>query len=488
MSHGGSAATRSAKIRAVLDHPVVDADGHWLEPVPIFCDFLRDVGGAAMVDRFRALWRDRLGKWHDATPRERLRRRVVRTSSGEAPTDTLDRATAMVPGLLCERLEEFGIDFAVVYPSLGLMSPLLPEEDVRRAMVRANNNMCAELFRPYERRMAAVATIPSYTPAEAIEELEYSCGNLGLKAIYLHGNLVRPVPAAGSEDPRDYLDSLGLDNIDDYDPFWAKAVEHGVAITFHGGSYGWIDHASPTNFVFNHVGHFAQANHAIARALFLGGVPSRFPDLNFAFLEGGAAWACSLLLDLAAHWEKRNADAVRRNLNPANVDVGRFRALLEEYGGRRLGDRVDDILGSPSLVFLDQTFDELQAQEEAQWIDDFAALAVHSREELTSLFRQRFYIGCEADDRTATWAFDTRLDLRLKAMFSSDVGHFDVPDMTKVMEEAYELVEDGLLDAEQFRAFTFVNPVLLHAEMNPNFFAGTVVEDAVEQLREAGTR
>ena len=32
---------------------------------------------------------------------------------------------------------------------------------------------------------------------------------------------------------------------------------------------------------------------------------------------------------------------------------------------------------------------------------------------------------------------------RLKAIFSSDIGHWDVPDMTEVLEEAYEMVEHG---------------------------------------------
>ena len=36
----------------------------------------------------------------------------------------------------------------------------------------------------------------------------------------------------------------------------------------------------------------------------------RFPQLRFAFLEGGAAWACNLLSDLLGHWEKRNRDAI----------------------------------------------------------------------------------------------------------------------------------------------------------------------------------
>ena len=37
--------SKSAAVRAKLNHPVIDGDGHWLEPIPIFLDFLRDVGG-----------------------------------------------------------------------------------------------------------------------------------------------------------------------------------------------------------------------------------------------------------------------------------------------------------------------------------------------------------------------------------------------------------------------------------------------------------
>jgi len=44
------------------------------------------------------------------------------------------------------------------------------------------------------------------------------------------------------------------------------------------------------------------------------------------------------------------------------------------------------------------------------------------------------------------------------------------------------MVEDGLATEADFRSFTFTNPVTLHAGMNPNFFKGTVVEDAVDKL------
>ena len=86
---------------------------------------------------------------------------------------------------------------------------------------------------------------------------------------------------------------------------------------------------------------------------------------------------------------------------------------------------------------------------------------------------------------TAT-AFDRDripLGASVNAMFSSDIGHWDVPDMTKVLPEAYELVEDGFIDMDDFRDFTYGNVVRMHTGMNPDFFKGTVVEDAVEKLK-----
>ena len=54
----GSRSTRSARIRSDLGHPVVDADGHWIETAPVmkefFLDFVRDLGGGDLAARFEA--------------------------------------------------------------------------------------------------------------------------------------------------------------------------------------------------------------------------------------------------------------------------------------------------------------------------------------------------------------------------------------------------------------------------------------------------
>ena len=95
------------------------------------------------------------------------------------------------------------------------------------------------------------------------------------------------------------------------------------------------------------------------------------------------------------------------------------------------------------------------------------------------VFTRQFAFGCEADDPMNGLAFDRRLvphGTRLAAMFASDIGHWDVPDMRAVLPEAWELVEDGHLDEADFREFTFANAARMLTAGNPEFFKGTVLE------------
>ena len=104
---------------------------------------------------------------------------------------------------------------------------------------------------------------------------------------------------------------------------------------------------------------------------------------------------------------------------------------------------------------------------------------------MLDLFVEPFYFGCEADDPMNAWAFNAKvnpLGAKLKAVFSSDIGHWDVPDMREVVEEAYELVEHELINEEDFRDFMFTNTVNLYGKVNPVFFDGTAVETEAREL------
>ena len=120
--------------------------------------------------------------------------------------------------------------------------------------------------------------------------------------------------------------------------------------------------------------------------------------------------------------------------------------------------------------------------ETPESIDEFAESGLTSTDDSYRVFTEQYFFGCEADDPMNAMAFNTEINpggARLQAIFASDIGHWDVPDFREVLPEAWELVDDGHLDLDEFREFTFGNVTKLVTAGNPSFFAGTVVEDAV---------
>jgi hypothetical protein len=99
------------------------------------------------------------------------------------------------------------------------------------------------------------------------------------------------------------------------------------------------------------------------------------------------------------------------------------------------------------------------------------------KEDWIDLYARPFYFGCEADDRMNAVAFGkvNPFGARINAIFSSDVGHFDVPDMRMVLPKRMRLVEDGLITADDLRDFTFADAVGLWGTQNPDLFEDTVV-------------
>jgi hypothetical protein len=206
----------------------------------------------------------------------------------------------------------------------------------------------------------------------------------------------------------------------------------------------------------------------VCKSLFFGGVTRRFPDLNFAFLEGGVGWACMLYADLIGHWEKRNRKALE-STNPGRLDRAALLDLARKYGQDRVADAIARGEG------LDDTGSHTGGVED---LDDYFRCRIDRKEDIRDLFVPRFYFGCEADDPINAWAFKTGanpMGARLNALFSSDIGHFDVPDMAEVVPEAHELVEHGLITDGDFRDFMFTNAVRFWGQVNPDFFKGTVV-------------
>ena len=108
-------------------------------------------------------------------------------------------------------------------------------------------------------------------------------------------------------------------------------------------------------------------------------------------------------------------------------------------------------------------------------LDDFSALPDHAQAGLDRPLRHAVLLrlrGRRPDQRAGPSASTIRSARKLNALFSSDIGHFDVPDMRDPLPEAYELVEHGLISADDFRDFMFANAVRLWGTQNPRLLQG----------------
>ena len=468
----GHADFPGSDVRAKLDHPVVDADGHVIEAEWLLDEYVRDVAGPEIHRR----WLNRPAPYGPT--------KMIWWGYPSA-AHTRDRAMSMFPNYFAARMEECGIDFAHMLTTAGLATLYIRDDELRAAGCRALNTMYADMFRDVGAKIRPVAVIPTYTPQEAIRELEYAVLELGHKAVMVGTEIRKPYPEVFREAPQfgqfaERWQSIAIDPPHDYDPFWQRCVELGVAPICHTSHIGAQHRRSSSNYVFNHLGMFAGGSEHFCRALLLGGVTKRFPTLHFGLLEGGVAWAVTLLNDIVEHFEKRNVTDLLENLDPAKLDVELLAQLADEYGNERLtGARIRE-----------QPHSRSSSPARPDVFDEFAACGMTEIRDLRALFTDNFYFGCEADDRMMSVGFNRKLSpvgAPLKAVFGSDIGHWDVMDARSILSEAYGLADAGMITLDDFEALTWRNPVTLHMGMNPDYFTGTVIESEAEKLKKTAS-
>jgi hypothetical protein len=166
------------------------------------------------------------------------------------------------------------------------------------------------------------------------------------------------------------------------------------------------------------------------------------------------------------------------NYDPSRLDRPRLHQLLAEYGG-------PEFIAKNSARAV-RAYDEgLERHDRATDRDEWALTGVRDEHDFARIFGN-FYFGCEADDLSVHRALDARANpmrTRLQPIFSSDIGHWDVPDISTVLLESHKLVDKELLSDDDYRDFVFAYPAQLHLKADPEFFAGTAIAGSVAKLK-----
>jgi hypothetical protein len=161
-----------------------------------------------------------------------------------------------------------------------------------------------------------------------------------------------------------------------------------------------------------------------------------------------------------------------------DTDCDELRALFAEFGKALTRGRPTD---GETIIR-----DTLGARYAADERNDFAAAGIESIEDIRSRWADSFFFGSESDDRTVAHAFNDKanpLGVKINAIYSSEVGHWDVPDLTEVLADSYRLVDQGVITEADFKAWVFDNPYKLYNEANADVFIGTTIESKVDVRR-----
>lgn len=278
--------------------PVVDADGHILEPRDVWLRYMepalrerairidRDADGVEvlLVDgRSHLGLRGRLGALGGiGMEAEQLMTVGQRSYEDGCPPGGYDPAARL------RIMDQEGIDVALLYPTIGIAwEGLVRDAALATAYSRAYNRWLVDFCSHDRRRLVPIAHICLLDPAGAVEEVKRARRD-GCAGVYLSPD----PPARGGRQFND----------DELAPFWETVQDLDMPIAFHvvardgGLLLPWLGGKTDTigetvfSFTFLALDVMAAFTSMLSRGLF-----ERYPRLRCAVLEAGSNWITAWL-------------------------------------------------------------------------------------------------------------------------------------------------------------------------------------------------
>ncbi|HZV48600.1 MAG TPA: amidohydrolase family protein [Candidatus Dormibacteraeota bacterium] len=324
-------ARREVERRGLDEVPVVDCDCHLYETTAL-PEIVRYIDNPNVRRSFE---RSSLGMAMHALLPGNLGDRTV---SGRIKTDldmhlpTGDRAGIhpLAAGLL-HSMDQMAIDYSILFPTPMLTLGTHPQPEVEVELARAYNRWLVRDVLVASPRIRTMAYLPLSNPEASVDFIEEFAGAPGVLGFMVTAVRYQPI------------------HENRFVKVFAALDERSLPLAFHSGP-NWSDRP------FEQLNRFLSA-HALGfpfyamlqlTNLVVNGLPERFPNVRFIFMEAGQAWVPFLVARLDNEYRQRSSEApLLRRLPSAYIqemffttqpfepldDPEHMRTMIEMMGG-----------------------------------------------------------------------------------------------------------------------------------------------------------
>lgn len=292
-------AQQQAIERNYADLLIVDADAHHYENDSLgeISKYIEDP-----VIRHRAQRTDKYGKSQSLSmeynQNQSVAGRIVRY-----PKRRQEHGEPGVPrdvSIVRRQMETIGIDYQVQFPTPMLHLGMHPDPQIEVALSWAYTRWLIEEILPHDDRIKTLVFLPFSDPQGSLRAVETFGDRAGVVGFMVTGARYRAIH----------------DN--EYMPVYRAIEERNLPIAFHASSY-------PHERMFEGMNKFLSA-HALGFTFYnmvhltncvINGLPERFPNLKWIWMESGLAWIPFMMQRLDNEYSMRTSEAPLLKARPS---------------------------------------------------------------------------------------------------------------------------------------------------------------------------
>jgi predicted TIM-barrel fold metal-dependent hydrolase len=285
-------ARREVERRGLDDVPVVDCDCHLYETtaMPEIVRYIENPNLRRSFERSSASM-----MMHTMVPGNLGDRSVsgrIKTNLDmQLPTGELSEIHPLAAGML-HSMDQMAIDYSILFPTPMLTLGAHPQPEMEVELGRAYNRWLVRDVLPASPRIRTMVYLPMSNPEASIACIEEFAEAPGVVGFMITAVRYQPI------------------HENRFMPVFAALNERGAPLAFHAGP-NWSERP------FEQLNRFLSA-HALGFPFYamlqltnvvVNGLPERFPNVRFIFMEAGQAWVPFLIARLDSEYRQRTSEA-----------------------------------------------------------------------------------------------------------------------------------------------------------------------------------